>query len=67
MHAGQIATLEEVVAHYVAAPEAPGGHSEIRPKNLTEDEQEQLVAFLRSLEPVRDDAMVTSVSVAGAD
>jgi cytochrome c peroxidase len=34
MHAGQFATLEEVLHHYNTAPEAPGGHSELEPLNL---------------------------------
>ena len=49
MHAGQLATLEEVVAHYDRAPEAPFGHSELRPLRLSRREQRQLVAFLRTL------------------
>jgi cytochrome c peroxidase len=49
MHAGQIATLEEVVAHYDEAPKAPFGHSELRKLNLSQKEREQLVAFLRTL------------------
>jgi cytochrome c peroxidase len=49
MHAGQIATLEEVVAHYDAAPKAPFGHSELRKLKLSDREREQLVSFLRTL------------------
>jgi cytochrome c peroxidase len=49
MHAGQIATLEEVVSHYNAAPRAPFGHSELKPLRLSPMEQRQLVAFLRTL------------------
>jgi cytochrome c peroxidase len=49
MHAGQYATLEEVVAHYSAAPKAPFGHSQLKPINLSSAEQRQLVAFLRTL------------------
>lgn len=51
MHAGQIGTLEEVIAHYTSAPDAPAGHSELRPLELTEEERAQLVAFLVTLDP----------------
>ena len=49
MHAGQIGTMEEVVAHYSAAPKAPFGHSELKPLRLSASEQRALVAFLRTL------------------
>jgi cytochrome c peroxidase len=49
MHAGQIATLEDVVRHYARAPEAPTGRSELRPIKLSRREMQRLVAFLRSL------------------
>ena len=49
MHAGQIATLEDVIAHYDAAPKAPFGHSELKPLRLSGTEQRQLVAFLKTL------------------
>lgn len=49
MHAGQIDTLEAVLSHYNTAPEAPAGHSELEPLNLTETEITQLIAFLGSL------------------
>jgi cytochrome c peroxidase len=59
MHAGQFSTLEEVVAHYVKAPRAKLGHSELsggssghieRPRiRLTEKEMADLVAFLGTL------------------
>ena len=49
MHAGQFATLAEVVQHYNQAPEAPAGHSELHALNLTQEELDQLVAFLQSL------------------
>ena len=49
MHAGQIATLEDVVRHYSSAPAAPAGHSELERLNLTPAEQSRLVAFLRAL------------------
>ena len=64
MHAGQFATLEQVVRHYVAAPHAAAGHSELThrhagkvagthaersPIELTETELEDLVSFLGTL------------------
>jgi len=64
MHAGQIATLEQVVRHYVAAPHAVVGHSELThrhaggnapkhveraPIELTEAEVADLVKFLGAL------------------
>lgn len=49
MHAGQLATLDAVVAHYSAAPRAPFGTSELRPLRLSRKEQAQLVAYLRTL------------------
>jgi cytochrome c peroxidase len=53
MHAGQIATLEEVVAHYDAAPPAPSGHTELKPLRLNAAEMRQLTAFLRTLSAIR--------------
>ena len=49
MHAGQLASLEDVVAHYNQAPAAPGGHTELKPLRLNAKELQQLVAFLRTL------------------
>lgn len=49
MHAGQFATLEEVLAHYNNAPAAPAGHSELEPLNLSPIELGQLSAFLKTL------------------
>ena len=64
MHAGQITTLEQVVRHYVAAPHAAVGHSELThrhasgaagthaeraPIELTDAEVADLVSFLGSL------------------
>lgn len=49
MHAGQFATLADVVEHYNSAPAAPGGHSELEPLSMTEDERAALVAFLQTL------------------
>lgn len=59
MHAGQFASLEEVIAHYVKSPAAAVGHSELahegkghagrQPIRLSEPEMHDLVAFLRAL------------------
>jgi cytochrome c peroxidase len=49
MHAGQIATLAGVVAHYDRAPAAPFGHSELKPLRLSRDERRQIEAFLATL------------------
>lgn len=49
MHAGQLETLDAVVAHYDRAPRAPIGHSELKALHLGADERRQLVAFLRTL------------------
>lgn len=57
MHAGQIASLADVVAHYDLAPTAPEGHSELVPLGLTQEEREALTGFLSSLsslEPLSD-------------
>ncbi|WP_209313622.1 cytochrome-c peroxidase [Jannaschia formosa] len=52
MHAGQIGTLDEVLSHYIAAPAAPAGHSELRPLDLGQRELSQLKAFLQTLDPI---------------
>ena len=49
MHAGQIATLEQVIEHYNEAPEAPEGHNELEPLNLSDTEKAALLAFLKTL------------------
>ncbi|CAN5916073.1 cytochrome c peroxidase [soil metagenome] len=49
MHAGQLATLWDVVDHYDRAPSAPAGHTELRPLHLRPDERRQLVQFLGAL------------------
>jgi cytochrome c peroxidase len=49
MHAGQLATLEEVVDHYVRAPAAPSGQTELHPLALSERERQQLIAFVKTL------------------
>ena len=50
MHAGQFATLDEVLNHYNTAPQAPSGHSELEPLNLTERQIAQIIAFLKTLD-----------------
>jgi len=49
MHAGQLATLTDVIRHYDQAPAAPAGHSELRRLKLSERERVQIEAFLRTL------------------
>jgi cytochrome c peroxidase len=51
MHAGQLATLEDVVRHYGGAPEAAIGHSELQPLALSDAQVDELVAFLEALSP----------------
>lgn len=49
MHAGQIATMSEVLAHYNRAPHAPAGHSELKRLRLSAQELRQIEAFLHTL------------------
>ena len=49
MHAGQISTLDDVVAHYDKAPAAPTGHTELKPLKMNPTELRQLASFLRTL------------------
>ena len=59
MHAGQFASLEEVIAHYIKAPSAVlghtelshggAGHSEREPIRLSEQEIQDLASFLATL------------------
>ncbi|UCG24913.1 MAG: cytochrome-c peroxidase [Chloroflexota bacterium] len=51
MHAGQFATLEEVLDHYNQAPSGlgPTAHTDLAPLGLTAIEMDQLEAFLGSL------------------
>ncbi|MEQ1650399.1 MAG: cytochrome c peroxidase [Hyphomicrobiaceae bacterium] len=51
MHAGQFPTLDAVIAHYASAPRAPAGHSELKPLDLSDQDRQALVAFLKTLEP----------------
>ncbi len=71
MHAGQFAALEQVVRHYIAAPHAAVGHSELThrhasggvakhaeraPIELTDGEVADLVSFLGTLSTARQSA-----------
>jgi cytochrome c peroxidase len=49
MHAGQFATLRQVLEHYNQAQPGPHGHTELNPLKLSEREIAELEAFLRSL------------------
>jgi cytochrome c peroxidase len=49
MHAGQFASLEEVLRHYNHPPKSRVGHTELEPLGLTQREQGQIVAFLHAL------------------
>lgn len=49
MHAGQLASLEQVVRHYNEAQPSMVGHNETEPLRLRRVEQRQLVAFLKTL------------------
>jgi cytochrome c peroxidase len=49
MHAGQLATLGDVLDHYNRAPAAPRGHTELKPLRLSARERRQIEAFLRTL------------------
>lgn len=57
MHAGQLATLKEVIDHYDRAPAAMVGHNEAKVLSLSRREARQLEAFLHTLTaPVAADA-----------
>lgn len=49
MHAGQISTLTDVVAHYDRAPKSAFGQSELRRLRLSAKERMQIEAFLKTL------------------
>lgn len=49
MHAGQLATMRDVLSHYNRAPRAPVGHSELRKLRLSQNELKQIEAFLHTL------------------
>jgi cytochrome c peroxidase len=49
MHAGQIASLADVVRHYASAPRAALGQNERQPVALSESEIADLLTFLATL------------------
>jgi cytochrome c peroxidase len=49
MHAGQVASLTDVIQHYDRAPRAPFGKSELKRLRLSQKERMQLESFLRTL------------------
>ncbi|CAN5379447.1 cytochrome c peroxidase [soil metagenome] len=49
MHAGQYASLAQVIDHYNRAPKAPSGTSELKPLHLSARERRDLLAFLMTL------------------
>ena len=49
MHAGQLASLVDVIRHYDRAGAASAGHSELRRLRLSDRERVQIEAFLRTL------------------
>jgi cytochrome c peroxidase len=59
MHAGQLLSLDDVVAHYVRSPKPATGHSELahegsghaerKPIRLTDEEARDVVTFLKTL------------------
>ncbi|PSJ58933.1 cytochrome-c peroxidase [Pseudaminobacter soli (ex Li et al. 2025)] len=50
-HAGQFATLHDLLAHYNKAPKAGFGSSELKPLELSEQQLDDLEAFVRTLNP----------------
>jgi cytochrome c peroxidase len=81
MHAGQFATLEQVVRHYIAAPHAAVGHSELThrhavagtakhaehaPIELSDAEVADLVSFLGTLSADRPSAAAAATAAAAA-
>ncbi|MFI5241766.1 MAG: cytochrome-c peroxidase, partial [Gemmatimonadales bacterium] len=49
MHAGQLASLDDVLQHYSDAPSAAIGHSELKALRLSAEERRQIIAFLGTL------------------
>ena len=50
-HAGQFATLHDLLAHYNEAPAAGFGKSELKPLELSDQQLRDLEAFLQTLDP----------------
>jgi cytochrome c peroxidase len=51
MHAGQFATLRDVLNHYNQAPAALFGKSDLKPLQLSDQQLTDIEAFLRTLDP----------------
>jgi cytochrome c peroxidase len=49
MHAGQIASIDDVIAHYDRAPKAPFGKTELKRLRLSARERAQIAAYLGTL------------------
>lgn len=49
MHAGQLGSIQEVLAHYNRAPTAPAGRSELKRLHLSSTELGQIEVFLGTL------------------
>jgi cytochrome c peroxidase len=49
MHAGQIATIDDVIEHYDRATPAPFGKSELKRLHLTKRQRRQIAAYLGTL------------------
>jgi cytochrome c peroxidase len=49
MHAGQLASLSDVLEHYSSAPPSELGRSELKPLRLSNGERRQIIAFLGTL------------------
>jgi cytochrome c peroxidase len=49
MHTGQLATLQDVIRHYIKTPTAAQGHDERNPIMLSEQEIKDLIAFMQRL------------------
>ena len=51
MHAGQFVTLHDVINHYNQAPVATFGKSELKPLHLSDEQLNDIEAFLKTLDP----------------